>query len=139
MLLVLLIGPFAFGIQIGKAVLAPFEGHTSCVTTVAFSLNGKYVLSGSWDCTVQVWEAETGVVISEMHQHKGWVTCIALHPDGERFVSGSEDGTVLLCAIENSTVVEQSPDGEESGLISVAVSPDGTFIASGGWCGRIYL
>src|SRR5213080_2114875 len=42
------------------SVLYTYRGHTSRVTTVAWSPNGKYIASGSLDRTVQVWAANAG-------------------------------------------------------------------------------
>ena len=36
------------------------KGHSNHVLSVAFSCDGTRVVSGSWDCSVQVWNAATG-------------------------------------------------------------------------------
>jgi len=49
-------------------------GHTGSVYSVAFSHDGKRVVSGSEDGTVRVWDAETGEAIGEPFQGpEGWV------------------------------------------------------------------
>ena len=40
--------------------LMVLAGHTDSVQAVAFSPNGKLIVSGSADKTVRLWEAETG-------------------------------------------------------------------------------
>ena len=40
------------------------RGHSSWVRSVAYSPDGKHVVSGSDDQTVQVWNAATGTEVS---------------------------------------------------------------------------
>ena len=40
--------------------LQQLNGHTGYVTSVAFSPDGIHIISGSWDKSVQVWDASTG-------------------------------------------------------------------------------
>jgi WD40 repeat protein len=47
------------------------EGHSGTVTSVAFSPDGKRVVSQSWDNTVRVWDAETGTVLQRLEGHPG--------------------------------------------------------------------
>ena len=35
-------------------------GHSNWVNSVAYSPDGKHIVSGSWDSTVKVWNAATG-------------------------------------------------------------------------------
>lgn len=81
-------------------------GHTSWVTSIAFSLDGQMLASGVGreDNTIRLWDATTG-------EHKrtltgnGWtVHSVAFSPDGETLASGSGDGTVLLWELPPSTV-----------------------------------
>ena len=39
------------------------EGHTNVVTSVGFSPDGKFIVSGSSDNTVRVWDANNGVEV----------------------------------------------------------------------------
>ena len=43
-------------------VLKVLEGHTDCVMSVAISVDGSKIVSGSSDNTVRIWSAETGEV-----------------------------------------------------------------------------
>ncbi|KIN95038.1 hypothetical protein M404DRAFT_68281, partial [Pisolithus tinctorius Marx 270] len=65
--------------------------------SVAFSPDGKRIVSGSRDKTVRVWDVVGGVQIgSPLEGHTDEVESVAFSPDGKRIVSGSWDNTVRL-------------------------------------------
>jgi WD40 repeat protein len=72
------------------------EGHDASVCAVAVSPDGLRIVSGSWDNTVRVWDANTGETLARLTAHQRRVTAVAFSPDGTRFVSGSEDSTVRI-------------------------------------------
>ena len=81
----------------GQPVGAPLNGHTDEVTSVAFSPDGKRIVTGSDDKTVQVWDAATGQPVGPpLKGHTDAVTSVAFSPDGKRIVSGSADKTVRV-------------------------------------------
>jgi len=67
------------------------------VVSVAFSADGKLIVSGSLDTTVRLWDAATGQPIGQpLTGHTETVTGVAFSPDGQRIVSGSADSTLHL-------------------------------------------
>jgi WD40 repeat protein len=72
------------------------KGHTSDVTSVAYSPNGKLIVSGSFDKTLKVWDAATGNEILFFSGHAGEVTSVAFSPDSKRIISGGRDATVKV-------------------------------------------
>ncbi len=69
--------------------------HDDWVYSVAFSPDGRWVVSGRADGTARVWEAATGREVSRM-THEDEVWSVAFSPDGRYVASGSWDGTIII-------------------------------------------
>jgi WD40 repeat protein len=110
----------------GKEVA--YMTHDDFVRSVAFSPDGKYVVSGSYDGTARMWDAATGKEVARMI-HDNAVTSVAFSPDGKYVVSGSYDGTARVW--EATTGKEVARMTHDDNVISVVFSPDGKQVASG--------
>ena len=69
--------------------------HDDWVFAVAFSPDGRWVVSGSGDGTARVWDAATGHEVARM-THDDLVCAVAFSPDGRWVVSGSDDKTARV-------------------------------------------
>ena len=132
----LMLFPKTLCLKTGKAdhwprTISVFEGHTRQVTSVAFSHDSKRIVSGSYDQTIRVWDAETGeVVVGPLKGHTGVVTSVAFSQDSKRIVSGSYDWTIRVWDAEAGEVVV-GPLKEHNDLVSsVAVLQDDQHIVS---------
>jgi WD40 repeat protein len=66
-----------------STVLQTLEGHSSRVKSVAFSPDGKLVVSGSRDRTGRVWDAATGALLQTLEGHSSRVNSVAFSPNGQ--------------------------------------------------------
>jgi WD40 repeat protein len=66
------------------------------VKSLAFSHDGKWLVTGGEDRTVRIWEIVTGKLKRTLVGYSGPVTAIAFSPDGKQFATGSEDTSVVL-------------------------------------------
>ena len=64
-------------------MLQTLEGHSGRVWSVAFSLDGTQVVSGSGDMTVWLWDVATGAALQTLEGHSGSVSSVAFSPDGK--------------------------------------------------------
>jgi len=117
-------------LALGSPQLACLRGHENRVTSVAYSPDGRRVVSGSRDRTGRVWDAKSGAELACLRGHKERVESVAYSPDGRRIVSGSDDKTVRVWDAQNGAELA-CVRGHEGGVTSVAYSPDGRRIVSG--------
>ena len=77
-------------------VLLTYHGHVDRATAVAWSPDGKYVVSSSLDKTVQVWSATTGKTRLVYRGHTDGILAVAWSPDGRYIASSSLDNTIQV-------------------------------------------
>ena len=108
--------------------IATLEGHTGEVRSMAFSLDGVFLATGSWDNTVKLWDVAKREPIATLEGHTDFVHSVALSPDGTLLASASSYGTALLWDVakrERIAIVGKS----QRDITSVAFSPDGLSLA----------
>ena len=108
-------------------MLHTLEGHSNSVTSVAFSPNGKHVVSGSHEKTLRLWDAATGALQQTLEGHSDWVTSVAFSPNSKQVVSGSRDKTLRLWDAATGAL-QQTLEGYSDWVSSVAFSPKGKLI-----------
>lgn len=86
-------------------LLREFQGHRNCVLALAhfsssdiLEADGKemkeFLVTGSTDCTVKIWEAFSGYCYQTLRGHLGAILCIVLDAPNRELFSGSTDYTI---------------------------------------------
>ncbi|MFA6076162.1 MAG: hypothetical protein WCV63_09555 [Negativicutes bacterium] len=119
----------------GNAVI---NGHTDIINAVVFSPNSQYLVSGSDDKTIILWEVASRERVATLSGHDDYVEALAVSSDGRYLASGSNDKTVKLWSMASEQCVATLTEHEEA-VTSVAFSPDSRYLASGSWDGRVKL
>jgi WD40 repeat protein len=108
---------------------------------VAFSPDGRSLVTGNFNGAVQVWDAGTGREVGTLVTHSREIRGVVFSRDGEHLASASSDGTVKLW--DAKRLDSQRQDGKKAARLTlrarvagpglnVAFSPDGRRLATGG-------
>jgi WD40 repeat protein len=116
--------------DVQQGELSELVGHTDTVQCVAFSHDGKKIVSGSADKTVHVWDPHTKKIFCMFEGHTDCVRSVAFSPDGEYIVSTSHDTTVRVWDV-GTRAVHKIFRGHTGWVRTVGFSPDGKHIVSG--------
>ena len=132
------------------ALLQTLTGHKEAVVGLAFSPDGQWLASGGDDSTIRIWRAKDGRLTKTLTDDLDHVYCLAFSPDSRWLVSGgrgqgnvatlwkqiagyrmsSKGKTIRLWRVSDGAL-QQTLAGHDDDVRSVALSPDGKWLASG--------
>lgn len=98
-------------------------------TTIAISPDGNTIVSAS-NSNIQLWDIKTGQQIHNIEGHRNWFYFVAMTPDNQTLVSLNSDASINLWNVRTKKKIRSIKD---SWVRSVAISPDGNTLVSGGW------
>ena len=101
--------------------------HDNNVSSAAFSPDGKYVVTASWDNTAKIWDAQTGKQVGETMKHDDIVRSAAFSPDGKYIVTASWDKTAKIWDVQTGKQVGETMKHEYE-VYSALFSPNGKYI-----------
>lgn len=114
-----------------------YTGHKGAVHAVSWSPKGAFIASASSDGTVQVWNAQTGKLITAKKQG-GTVYAVAWSSDEKYIASGGTNKTALIWdPTDGHTIVTYH--GHIGTIAGLAWSPDNTLIALASSDGTVHI
>lgn len=118
---------------VSSASAAELRGHGGPVRALAFSSDGKALISGSFDTTVIVWSLATSSAEAVQRFHNGSVNAVAALPDGG-FATAGEDGRIALWR-RGAASPEKIFEGHTAPIVALTASADGALLGSASWDG----
>jgi WD40 repeat protein/nucleoside phosphorylase len=125
-------------LPLAQRVLQLAQAHLGGVNCCAFSPDGLQVLSGAWDNTLKLWDANTATCLRTWQAHGAGVITCAFSADGQYLASGSEDGTLKLWHAATGAWL-RSFAGHTERVTVCAFSPNGLYLLSASYDGSLKL
>jgi WD40 repeat protein len=104
--------------------------HSTQISSVSISQNGKLLASGSNDKKIKLWNLPDGDLSKTLEDGTVDIYCLAFSPDGTMLAAGGTGSVIKLWRVSDGTVLT-TLTGHSGDIYSVAISSDGTRLASG--------
>ncbi|MDA0748459.1 MAG: WD40 repeat domain-containing protein [bacterium] len=117
--------------------LETFTGHLGhAVPSVAYTREDQYLLTGSRDGSIRLWDRKAAEVIRRWYPHLGHVSKMRVSPDGKWVLSYASDGLLVETSLETG-VPHVAFERHMAGIFALAFTPDGARCISGSGDGTI--
>lgn len=123
--------------DLGRIEEIILSGHSEDVKCLAFTYDNKFLLSGSEDKTIIMWELATFKEYRKFKEHTDWVNSISISRTG-LFASASSDKRIIIWNLDYSRK-EFPLTGHTGKITSVSFSHCGEFLISGSFDNSIKI
>mmetsp|Transcript_76414 Transcript_76414/g.175056 ORF Transcript_76414/g.175056 Transcript_76414/m.175056 type:complete len:253 (+) Transcript_76414:341-1099(+) len=112
--------------------LATLSGHEMSVNTVDWSSEASVVVSGSRDCTLRLWDAQSSREVGKAKVLRNVVTSLRVCPGRNAVVQCSEDLRIRVWSTSSGSLREEAKiSSGPNQLICCDVCPDGNYVIAG--------
>jgi platelet-activating factor acetylhydrolase IB subunit alpha len=93
-------------------------------------INKEYVVSGSRDKTIKIWDVFGSSCICTLSGHDNWVRSLVVHPNGKYLVSSSDDKSIRVWELKTGRCSKKLLDSHDKFVISLASNHKYSYLAS---------
>jgi WD40 repeat protein len=132
------------GVALAQPVATIDTSHAASIKDVAIDATGTLLAAASEDTTLSLWDIAAGspvgsLYVQDGHDEADGATRLAFHPDGSLLVSADEAGTIIGWDMRTGGMVFALPAAHRLGCWSLATSPCGVLLSSGGGDNFVHL
>lgn len=124
------------------------KGHADDILAIAFSPNGRLIVTAGMDETIRIWDVATRKELHVIETQDVWVESVAWSPNGKVVAVGGRvlstraartkgTGIIRIYDAAKWKIKRELPRHKES-VTSLAISPDGKWLVAASGVGKIY-
>ncbi|HEY3611933.1 MAG TPA: hypothetical protein VGL06_30865 [Pseudonocardiaceae bacterium] len=122
-----------------RQVLNLFNSGSDVITSVAFSGDGKTLVTADIEGIARIWDVATGRQVGQFGDAHSRIGSVAISPDGKTLATVGLDNTVRSWDMATRHQVGPAPIGKAGAFPSVILSPDGSMMAFADGGGTVRL
>ncbi len=129
-------------VLLAKELASQGISHADTVTQISISPDGQYVISGSRDMNVKVWDLKSGTFIRSLSKHFEPINFVKFAKNGSEVMTSSQSGNVVVWKFPQGTVKKTLNKASDTGggsLQNATMDTKGRFLVSNGWSGGILI
>lgn len=115
-----------------------FEGHTSNVTSLAFQIENKWMVTSSEDGMVKVWDIRAPSV-QRNYKHNCPVNEVVIHPNQGELILCDQDGNIRIWDLGENQCTHHLIPEDDVPINSLSVASDGSMLVAGNNKGNCYV
>lgn len=115
-----------------------FEGHTGNVTSLAFQVENRWMVSSLEDGTVKVWDVRLPSV-QRNYKHYCPVNEVVIHPNQGELISCDHDGNIRIWDLGENQCTHHLIPEDDVPINSLSVASDGSMLVAGNNKGNCYV